>query len=137
VEASAPAADPAVRHRIHKTAPVRVARTAYGRALVDRRGFALYRFTHDRSARSTCYGACATAWPPYVVAKRPSNGAPGTAARLVGRVRRADGRLQVTYRGHPLYYYVGDRRPRQVLCQAVWEFGGTWYVVAPSGDAIH
>jgi predicted lipoprotein with Yx(FWY)xxD motif len=55
---------------------------------------------------------------------------------LLGKVRRQDGRLQVTYAGHPLYYYVGDRRPGQVLCQAVLEFGGTWYVVAPSGHAI-
>jgi predicted lipoprotein with Yx(FWY)xxD motif len=58
-------------------------------------------------------------------------------ARLVGSVRRADGPLQVTYAGHPLYHYVGDHRPGQVLCQAVPEFGGTWYVVAPSGHAIH
>jgi predicted lipoprotein with Yx(FWY)xxD motif len=114
---------------------VRVARTAYGRALVERRGFALYLFTHDRSAHSTCYGVCAAAWPPYVVATRPSNAAPGRG--LVGSVRRADGRLQVTYAGQPLYHYVGDHRPVQVLCQAVPEFGGTWYVVAPSGDAIH
>jgi predicted lipoprotein with Yx(FWY)xxD motif len=115
---------------------VRVERTAYGRALVDADGFALYLFTHDRSAHSTCYGACAAAWPPYVAAKRPSNAASGAAGRLVGGIRRADGRLQVTYAGHPLYHYVGDHRPGQVLCQAVAEFGGTWYVVAPSGHTI-
>ena len=108
-----------------------MARTAYGRALVDRkRGFALCLFTHDRSVHSSCYGACAAAWPPYVVAKRPAH------ASMEGIVRREDGRLQVTYAGHPLYYYVGDRRPGQILCQAVQEFGGTWYVVAPSGNAI-
>jgi predicted lipoprotein with Yx(FWY)xxD motif len=115
---------------------VKVARTAYGRALVDRRGFALYLFTHDRSAHSTCYGSCAAAWPPYVVAKGLANPALGAPASLVGNVRRADGRLQVTYAGHPLYHYAGDHRPGQVLCQAVAEFGGTWYVVAPSGHAI-
>jgi predicted lipoprotein with Yx(FWY)xxD motif len=113
-----------------------VALTAYGRALVDRRGFALYLFTHDRSAHSTCDGACAAASPPYVVAMRPSNAASGAPGRPVGGIRRADGRLQVTYAGHPLYHYVGDRRPGQILCQAVAEFGGTWYVVAPSGHAI-
>ena len=113
-----------------------MAGTAYGPALVDRRGFALYLFTHDRSAASSCYGACAAAWPPYVVTGRPSAAARGAHARLVGSVRRRDGRLQVTYAGHPLYYYVGDRRPGQVLCQAVAEFGGTWYVVAPDGQAI-
>jgi hypothetical protein len=52
-------------------------------------------------------------------------------------VRRRDGRLQVTYAGHPLYYYVGDRRAGEVLCQGVAEFGGTWYVVAPDGHVIH
>ena len=122
---------------MHEPWAVRVARTAYGRALVDGRGFALHLFTHDRSARSTCNGACAAAWPPYLVARRPSKTARGARAGLVGSVRRADGRLQVTYAGHPLYHYVGDHRPGQVLCQAVPEFGGTWYVVAPSGHAIH
>ena len=68
----------------------------------------------------------------------PSQTGAGGGARgsLVGSVRRRDGLLQVTYAGHPLYHYVGDRRPGQVLCQAVPEFGGTWYVVAPSGNAI-
>lgn len=135
-EASAPAAVPGT-HRMDEAGAVRVARTAYGRALVDRRGFALYLFTRDRSAHSTCYGACAAAWPPYVVAKRPPNAAHGASAGLVGSVRRVDGRRQVTYAGHPLYYYVSDRRPGQVLCQAVREFGGTWYVVARGGNAIH
>ena len=116
---------------------VRVARTVYGRALTDRRGFALYRFTHDRSAASTCYGACALAWPPYVVARRPSAVGPGAHAGLLGIVRRPDGRLQVSYAGHPLYYYVGDHSPHEVLCQAVTEFGGTWNVVAPDGHAVH
>jgi predicted lipoprotein with Yx(FWY)xxD motif len=135
-EVSAAAADP-VKRRIQEVEAVRVASTAYGPALVDRRGFALYQFTHDRSADSTCYRACAAAWPPYLVDKRQSNAARGAHRRLVGTIRRRDGRLQVTYAGHPLYYYVGDRRPGQVLCQAVAEFGGTWYVVAPSGSAIH
>ena len=117
-------------------AAVRVARTAYGRALTDRRSFALYRFTHDGSAASTCYGACASAWPPYLVAKRPSGAGPRAHAVLLGIVRRADGRLQVTYAGHPLYYYVGDRSPGQVLCQDAEEFGGIWLVVSPSGRAV-
>ena len=56
---------------------VRLAPTAYGVALVDRRGFALYRFTHDPGAASTCYGACATAWPPYVVSSKAAPGVHG------------------------------------------------------------
>jgi predicted lipoprotein with Yx(FWY)xxD motif len=138
-------ADPKPPHTANLAAPtpptarplvgVRVRRTAYGRALTDRRGFALYLFTSDRSTVSTCYGACATAWPPYIVRRRPT-AAPGADAALLGVTRRRDGRLQLTYAGHPLYYYVGDRQPGVVLCQAVTEYGGGWYVVAPSGTAI-
>ena len=113
---------------------VRVGPTAYGTALSDRRGFALYRFTHDTKAASTCYGACATAWPPYLVPRRLARGS--AYGGLVGTIRRTGGRLQVTYAGHPLYHYVGDLRPGQVLCQGVTEFGGGWYVVAPSGRLI-
>jgi predicted lipoprotein with Yx(FWY)xxD motif len=115
---------------------VRVIRTAYGPALVDRRGFALYIFTHDRSAASTCFGACAAAWPPYEITKRPLAAGTGAHGALLGTTPRADGRLQVTYAGHPLYFYVGDARPGEVLCQGVEQFGGTWYVEAPGGNAI-
>jgi len=120
----------------HRPVVVRVTRTAYGRALSDGRGFALYRFSQDRLRSSTCYAPCAAAWPPYLVSKRPSAAGPGANAGLVGAVRRADGGLQVTYAGHPLYYYVGDRHRREVLCQGVTKFGGKWYVVAPDGSAI-
>ena len=119
-----------------RLAVIHVTRTPYGRALVDRRGFALYRFTHDTSLTSTCYGACAVAWPPYLVSVRPLAAGPGARAALLGSVRRRDGRLQVTYAGRPLYYYVGDRRSGEVLCQAVTEFGGTWNVVAADGHTI-
>jgi predicted lipoprotein with Yx(FWY)xxD motif len=125
-------ADPAgsvIRPRL-----VRVARTAYGTALADRRGFALYRFTHDTKAVSTCYGACASSWPPYVVPSKLARGIANT--RLAATIRRRNGQFQVTYAGHPLYHYVGDRRPGQVLCQGVTEFGGGWYVVAPNGHLI-
>jgi predicted lipoprotein with Yx(FWY)xxD motif len=130
-----PTADPA-RQAARAAPAVLVAGTNYGRALTDSRGFALYRFTHDTSASSTCYGPCAAAWPPYIVANHPSAAGPGASASLLGAVQRQDGRLQVTYGGRPLYYYVGDRRPGQVLCQAVTEYGGTWNVVAPDGHAI-
>jgi predicted lipoprotein with Yx(FWY)xxD motif len=56
--------------------------------------------------------------------------------RLVGTVRRTDGRRQVTYNGWPLYYYVGDRSPGQVTCQNVREFGGLWLVVRPGGTLV-
>ena len=130
-----PPADPAPQ-QTRTAGAVRVTRTPYGPALVDRRGFALYRFTSDRSSASTCYGPCAAAWPPYLVRTPSLAAGAGAHDPLLGTVRRRDGRLQVTYAGHPLYYYIGDSRPGDVLCQAVTEFGGTWYVVAADGQAI-
>jgi predicted lipoprotein with Yx(FWY)xxD motif len=55
---------------------------------------------------------------------------------LLGRIRRNDGSLQATYAGKPLYYYIGDRKPLQVLCQNVNEFGGLWLVVRPNGTVV-
>jgi predicted lipoprotein with Yx(FWY)xxD motif len=109
--------------------------SAYGRILFDGRGFALYAFTADRRGHSACSGACARAWPPYVVTGRLRAGA-GVDRALMGTIRRADGTRQVTYKGRPLYYYVGDRRPGQVFCQDVFEFGGLWLVVRPSGRLV-
>ncbi len=107
----------------------------YGRILADKHGRALYLFTADQGKTSACYDDCATAWPPYLVAKRPA-GRGGALGKLTGTARRSDGKLQATYAGHPLYYYVGDRKPGQVLCQDVEEFGGHWYVVRRSGKAV-
>jgi predicted lipoprotein with Yx(FWY)xxD motif len=107
----------------------------YGRIVFDGRGFALYTFTKDTAQRSTCAGACAKAWPPYIVAKRPRSGH-GIVGSLVGTTVRADGRLQATYAGRPLYYYIRDRKPFQVLCQDVTEFGGRWLVVRPNGKLV-
>ena|SRR5436190_3029988 len=109
--------------------------SAYGKILVDGRGFALYAFTKDARGKSACQGACARAWPPYIVKQCPVAGA-GARASLTGTTRRGDGRIQVTYGGRPLYYYVGDKRAGQVLCQNVVEFGGTWLVVRGSGRLV-
>ncbi len=103
--------------------------SSYGRILFDGRGFVLYAFTRDPRARSTCTGACARAWPPYVVKSQPHG-------PMLGSTRRSNGSFQVTYAGRPLYYYVGDRKPGQILCQNVTEFGGVWRVVRPSGKLV-
>jgi predicted lipoprotein with Yx(FWY)xxD motif len=110
-------------------------KTEYGNVLVDRRGRALYLFTRDRSPRSRCDAECAVRWPPFLTAGIPAAGS-GAQAKLLGTTRRRDGSGQVTYGGHPLYYYIGDRQPGEVLCQAVEEFGGRWYVVTRRGSAV-
>jgi predicted lipoprotein with Yx(FWY)xxD motif len=109
--------------------------SSYGRILFDGRGFVLYGFTRDPRGKSVCTGACAKAWPPYIVKSRPRAGA-GVAAARLGTVKRANGSLQATYAGRPLYYYVGDKQPGQILCQNVTEFGGVWRVVRPTGRLV-
>ena len=116
-------------------AGVVVGSSSFGRVLFDGRGFVLYGFTRDPRGRSACSGDCARAWPPYIVKSRPRAGAGVTAAR-VGTIKRADGSLQATYAGHALYYYIGDRKPGQILCQNVTEFGGVWRIVRPDGRLV-
>jgi predicted lipoprotein with Yx(FWY)xxD motif len=106
----------------------------FGKVLFDGRGFVLYAFTKD-TRRSACSGACAAAWPPYIVRGSLKAGA-GVKASLLGTVRRANGARQLTYAGKPLYYYVNDKRPGQILCQNASEFGGLWLVVRPSGQVV-
>jgi len=115
---------------------VTVAASSYGRILFDGRGFALYAFGRDPRGHSSCGGDCAKAWPPYLAhgaALRPGRGA---SSALLATTTRANGSRQVTYAGRPLYYYVGDRRPREILCQNVTEFGGVWLVVRASGALV-
>ena len=90
---------------------------------------ALYLFTRD-GARSRCHGDCAVAWPPFFAKGRPRAG-PGVKRGLLGTIRRGS-RRQATYAGQPLYFYVDDPK-RQVLCNDVEEFGGTWFALDAAG----
>jgi predicted lipoprotein with Yx(FWY)xxD motif len=109
--------------------------TRYGPILFDGRDRVLYGFTRDkRGGKSTCYGACATAWPVYF-AKGKVRAMRGVKQSLIGTVRRRNGRLQVTYNGWPLYFYAHEG-PREVKCQNVNEFGGLWLVVKASGKLV-
>jgi predicted lipoprotein with Yx(FWY)xxD motif len=107
----------------------------YGPILFDGRGYVLYVFTHDPRGTSRCKGSCAAAWPPYL-AKRALRAGAGAKQSLIGTTTRADGTKQVTYAGRPLYYYVGDRKPGQILCQNIREFGGLWLVARGDGSPV-
>jgi predicted lipoprotein with Yx(FWY)xxD motif len=111
-------------------------KSRFGTVLFDGRGFVLYGFTADtRGKRSNCYGACAQAWPVYY-AKGGLRAGPGVTRSKLATVRRRDGRVQVTYNGWPLYYYVGDRSAGQISCQNVEEYGGLWLIVSPTGKLV-
>jgi predicted lipoprotein with Yx(FWY)xxD motif len=107
----------------------------YGRILFDGRGRVLYLFARDRGGHSSCSGACAKAWPPFLTKGTPRT-VSGVNAKLLGTTRRSDGTLQVTYAKHPLYYFKEDTKPGQIKCQNVSNFGGVWLVVAPSGKPV-
>jgi predicted lipoprotein with Yx(FWY)xxD motif len=111
---------------------LKVVDSDYGRVIADRKGEALYLFDREKKGSSECYGACAKAWPPLLARGGPPRAADGASQRLLGTTRRRNGDLQVTYAGHPLYYYVHDT-PGEILCHDVAEFGGLWLVVRPNG----
>jgi predicted lipoprotein with Yx(FWY)xxD motif len=112
---------------------VKVVDSQFGRVIADGKGEAYYLFDKEQSKKSECYGACARAWPPVLTKGRPRAGRGAKAGKL-GTTRRRNGKLQVTYAGRPLYYYVDDA-PGTILCHDVPEFGGTWLVVKPNGRA--
>ena len=92
---------------------------------------ATYVFQRDGYKRSRCYGDCARAWPPVYTTGKPVAGR-GARSSLLGTIRRRDGRLQVTYRGRPLYYYVNEGRG-EVRCHNVDLNGGLWWVIGADG----
>jgi predicted lipoprotein with Yx(FWY)xxD motif len=114
---------------------VRAGTSRLGRILVDSRGKTLYLWAHDKGHKSTCNGPCAVAWPPLITHGKPKAGG-GALAALLATSRRTDGRTQVTYKGHPLYYYVGDKRPGDVKGEGLTGFGGRWDPISPGGLAV-
>ncbi|HEX6787653.1 MAG TPA: hypothetical protein VF091_00315 [Gaiellaceae bacterium] len=115
---------------------INLARSGYGRILVDSKGITLYDFVKDKGGMSVCYGACAALWPPVLTKGKPVAG-PGLKKSLLGTTKRSDGKLEVTYGGHPLYYFVTDRKPGQTTGQGVNQFGGPWWVISAAGKEIH
>ena len=117
-------------------ATVKLAKSKIGSILVDSRGITLYDFPPDKMATSTCYGACAALWPPLLTKGKPHAG-PGVKAALLGTTKRKDGKVEVTYNGHPLYYFVSDRKAGQTTGEGVNQFGAPWWVLSAAGKEIH
>jgi predicted lipoprotein with Yx(FWY)xxD motif len=106
--------------------------TEFGKAVFGPNGKVVYVFGADRGATSRCYGVCASAWPPVLTKAAPQAG-PGIVAKLLGTTRRKDGTRQVTYNGHPLYYYSADKVGK-VMCQHANMHGGLWLIIKPNGQ---
>src|SRR5215212_8082739 len=112
-----------------------VASTGVGDVLVDSHNRTVYLFNKDTGTKSTCYGACAAKWPPVRATGKPTVGG-GAKAAMLGTTSRSDGKPQLTYRGHPLYLFVGDNTPAAANGQGVKAFGGAWFVVSPAGNQV-
>jgi predicted lipoprotein with Yx(FWY)xxD motif len=116
-------------------ATVSLRSTKLGMILVNSKGRTLYLFEKDKTKKSTCADACATAWPPLTTTGR-AKAAGAAKAALLGTSKRADGTTQVTYKGHPLYFFVQDKKAGDTKGQNVDAFGAEWYVVSPAGKKI-
>lgn len=109
--------------------------TSLGTVLVDSNGRTLYLFEKDKGSSSTCYGSCATSWPPITTSGTARAGS-GITLSLLGATKRMDGTSQINYNGHPLYYYAGDSSPGQTTGEGLNQFGARWFVLSPSGNAL-
>lgn len=114
---------------------IKTAKASRGTYLAGPNGHALYLWVADTGDKSACSGACAQAWPPLLTKGKPTAGT-GVNASDLGTTMRADGTEEVTYKGHPLYYYVGDTRSGDVTGQGSNNFGAKWWLVNESGSAI-
>ena len=114
-----------------KTASV----SGLGTILVDGQGRTLYLFQRDTGPASTCNGACIAAWPAVTPHGTPS-AAGGVSAGKLAVTKRSDGTTQVTYAGHPLYYYAGDAAAGETNGQGLNAFGAKWYVMGANGSTI-
>jgi predicted lipoprotein with Yx(FWY)xxD motif len=140
--ASAPSASPAAppvtqpSPTVATGTTIGVGSTRLGEVLVDGSGRTLYLFVADKGTQSACNSsACVQYWPPVLTTGAPQAGA-GINGTLLGTTARQDGTTEITYAGHPLYYFISDKKAGDVSGQGLNAFGGPWYVVSPSGMQI-
>jgi predicted lipoprotein with Yx(FWY)xxD motif len=114
---------------------VALAGSPLGNVLVDGSGRTVYLFEQDTSTASTCYDACGSAWPPVLTTTPPTAGA-FVSGNALGTSARRDGTTQVTYHGHPLYRFAGDRQRGDTAGQGLDAFGARWYVLGADGTGI-
>jgi predicted lipoprotein with Yx(FWY)xxD motif len=114
---------------------LKAASSMLGTILVDQDGKTLYLFEADAVNKSDCSGGCATVWPPITMSGTATAGS-GVSAKLISTTIRPDGSSQVTYAGHPLYWYEGDSNPGDTHGEGLTDFGGSWNAVSPAGKAV-
>jgi predicted lipoprotein with Yx(FWY)xxD motif len=114
---------------------ISTATSSAGPVLINGSGRAVYVWAKDTKDTSACTGACASAWPPV----QPSGTVTAALSAVssdLGTITRSDGTKQVTYEGHPLYYFSGDSGSGQANGQGSDSFGAKWWLVTPSGADV-
>ena len=114
---------------------ISTAKGSMGTYLVGSSGRALYMFAADHGGKSACSGSCAQNWPPLTSASTPKAGGAVKASDF-GSITRSDGSKQVTYSGHPLYYYIGDSSSGSTSGQGSTAFGAKWWLMSPGGAVL-
>jgi predicted lipoprotein with Yx(FWY)xxD motif len=117
------------------TSAISVRQTSLGKTIVDANGRTLYLFAGDKRNMSTLSAAGQAVWPLYASTTRPASSG-GAVASQIGITKAGGGTSQITYNGHPLYYYVGDHKAGDTQGQGLNQFGARWYVLGPAGTAI-
>ena len=110
---------------------ITTAASDFGQMLFDAKKQAIYIWESEESISPECYDDCAEAWPPVLTDGAPIASGEVDSA-LLGTTKRRDGTTQVTYNGHPLYFYAHEG-PGEVKCHNVSTHGGLWWVVDPDG----
>ena len=114
---------------------ITTAKSSGGTVLASSSGRAVYLWAKDTGDMSNCNGACAGAWPP-VTTTGTATASGAAKASDIGTITRSDGTKQVTYDGHPLYYFSGDSGPGTASGQGSDAFGAKWWLVAPTGSDV-
>lgn len=97
-----------------------------GKYLTDAEGKSLYFYIKDRIDKSACSGDCIARWPIYFRDKVAAG--EGLKGEDFATIERADGQKQSTFRGYPLYYWMGDSKPGEINGQG---YNGVWFVINP------
>jgi predicted lipoprotein with Yx(FWY)xxD motif len=117
------------------SATLGVGTTDLGKVLVGANGRTVYLFEKDKGGQSSCNGACAGVWPPFTTSGQPK-GSGGVDSAKMTTTKRADGKQQVVYGGHPLYYYAADTKAGDTKGEGLDQFGAEWYAVSPAGQKV-
>ena len=120
------------RRTVAAGSAISLAQTPIGNTLVDANGRTLYLFAGDKPNASRLSAAGLAVWPRFTSKTVPA----ATGGASAGQIGTIASSKQITYNGHPLYYFIGDRHSGQTAGQGLNEFGARWYIVSSRGAAI-